>query len=455
MTNFGYTMMTEQSPPDQLVRDLQMAEQAGFDFSVISDHFQPWLDEQGHCRLRLVDPRCRGPGHRADRPDDLRDLSDPALSPGDRGPEGGHDGDPVRQPLPPRAGGGGEPQRARGRQGLAGGRGPARDARAKRSTSSPRCSTPSSGSTTAAATSRSSRPSSGTGRPSAFPIGLAVSGASSCALAGHKADLMIAVEPEARAGGDVRRRRRVGQAPSGPDRPVLRLRPRRRPSSAPTRSSAGSGWAGRSTPTFPTRSRFDARHPVRDARIRWPTRWAVGPTSSEHVEKIKPFIEAGFTEIALVQIGADQQAGVHDLGRAGALAGPPGALTSAPPERGGDLRGHRRGPATAQRDRVVVDVGDLDGAAPGSDLRRPRPRPARAAASGWASPTSPRGAHTRTAGSRSRLGGGGLEHVAAVRRDAVGVDRRAQSLPPGQSGRNWHKRLDPAGPRRPGHRGMR
>src|SRR5205807_9457425 len=48
MTRFGYTMMCEQSPPDQLVRDLQKAEAAGFEFSVISDHYQPWLEEQGH-----------------------------------------------------------------------------------------------------------------------------------------------------------------------------------------------------------------------------------------------------------------------------------------------------------------------------------------------------------------------------------------------------------------------
>jgi G6PDH family F420-dependent oxidoreductase len=48
MTRFGYTMMCEQAPPDQLVRDVQSAEAAGFDFSVISDHYQPWLEEQGH-----------------------------------------------------------------------------------------------------------------------------------------------------------------------------------------------------------------------------------------------------------------------------------------------------------------------------------------------------------------------------------------------------------------------
>ena len=48
MAHFGYTMMCEQAAPDQLVRDVVRAEQAGFDFSVTSDHFQPWLKEQGH-----------------------------------------------------------------------------------------------------------------------------------------------------------------------------------------------------------------------------------------------------------------------------------------------------------------------------------------------------------------------------------------------------------------------
>lgn len=47
-TRFGYTMMCEQSRPDQLMSDLQLAERAGFDFSVISDDYAPWLDEQGH-----------------------------------------------------------------------------------------------------------------------------------------------------------------------------------------------------------------------------------------------------------------------------------------------------------------------------------------------------------------------------------------------------------------------
>ncbi len=32
-----------------------------------------------------------------------------------------------------------------------------------------------------------------------------------------------------------------------------------------------------------------------------------GPDVEEHVEKIRPFLDAGFTEVALVQIGAGHQ----------------------------------------------------------------------------------------------------------------------------------------------------
>jgi alkanesulfonate monooxygenase SsuD/methylene tetrahydromethanopterin reductase-like flavin-dependent oxidoreductase (luciferase family) len=48
MTLIGYTMMGEQAGSKQLVRDVALAEQAGFDFAVISDHYFPWLDSQGH-----------------------------------------------------------------------------------------------------------------------------------------------------------------------------------------------------------------------------------------------------------------------------------------------------------------------------------------------------------------------------------------------------------------------
>jgi G6PDH family F420-dependent oxidoreductase len=44
----GYTLMTEQAGPADLVRFAAGAERAGFDFEVMSDHYSPWLDEQGH-----------------------------------------------------------------------------------------------------------------------------------------------------------------------------------------------------------------------------------------------------------------------------------------------------------------------------------------------------------------------------------------------------------------------
>ena len=46
--NFGYTLMTEQSGPKQLVSYAQAAERVGFDFEVSSDHYFPWLTEMGH-----------------------------------------------------------------------------------------------------------------------------------------------------------------------------------------------------------------------------------------------------------------------------------------------------------------------------------------------------------------------------------------------------------------------
>ncbi|TQL68943.1 G6PDH family F420-dependent oxidoreductase [Nocardioides albertanoniae] len=48
MTDFGYTLMTEQAGPTDLVEHSVAAEEAGFDFAVMSDHYSPWLTEQGH-----------------------------------------------------------------------------------------------------------------------------------------------------------------------------------------------------------------------------------------------------------------------------------------------------------------------------------------------------------------------------------------------------------------------
>jgi G6PDH family F420-dependent oxidoreductase len=48
MVAIGYTLMTEQRGPRDLVADAVRAEGAGFDFAGSSDHYFPWLREQGH-----------------------------------------------------------------------------------------------------------------------------------------------------------------------------------------------------------------------------------------------------------------------------------------------------------------------------------------------------------------------------------------------------------------------
>ena len=48
MVKLGYKLMAEEHGPAALVRNTVHAEQAGFTFAAISDHFFPWLDEQGH-----------------------------------------------------------------------------------------------------------------------------------------------------------------------------------------------------------------------------------------------------------------------------------------------------------------------------------------------------------------------------------------------------------------------
>jgi G6PDH family F420-dependent oxidoreductase len=48
MLKLGYKLMSEEHGPAALVRNAQRAEQAGFEFAAISDHYFPWLEEQGH-----------------------------------------------------------------------------------------------------------------------------------------------------------------------------------------------------------------------------------------------------------------------------------------------------------------------------------------------------------------------------------------------------------------------
>jgi coenzyme F420-dependent glucose-6-phosphate dehydrogenase len=47
-TSFGCTLSSEEHAPLDLVENARKAEDAGFDFVSISDHFHPWVSAQGH-----------------------------------------------------------------------------------------------------------------------------------------------------------------------------------------------------------------------------------------------------------------------------------------------------------------------------------------------------------------------------------------------------------------------
>jgi alkanesulfonate monooxygenase SsuD/methylene tetrahydromethanopterin reductase-like flavin-dependent oxidoreductase (luciferase family) len=44
----GYWLSSEEHDPKKLVENAQRAEQAGFSYVLISDHYHPWLEAQGH-----------------------------------------------------------------------------------------------------------------------------------------------------------------------------------------------------------------------------------------------------------------------------------------------------------------------------------------------------------------------------------------------------------------------
>ena len=96
MAEIGYALSSEEHTPNDLVRHAKMAEDAGFTFALISDHYHPWVDAQGHSpfvwaviggianateRLRLGTgvtcphpPGDHRPGRRDVRRDDARPL---------------------------------------------------------------------------------------------------------------------------------------------------------------------------------------------------------------------------------------------------------------------------------------------------------------------------------------------------------------------------------------------
>ncbi len=48
MTSWGYTLSSEEFGPRELVSNGRIAEDNGFDFLTVSDHYHPWTQSQGH-----------------------------------------------------------------------------------------------------------------------------------------------------------------------------------------------------------------------------------------------------------------------------------------------------------------------------------------------------------------------------------------------------------------------
>jgi G6PDH family F420-dependent oxidoreductase len=303
MVEWGYTMMCEQTAPRQLVDDVVAAEAADFDFAVISDHYLPWVDEMGHSpyawsvlgaaawateRIPLMTyvtcPTFRyHPAVVAQKAATVQLLSQGRFTLGLGSGENLNE-HVVGEPWPSA-----DVRHERLVEAieiiqalLAGGyvnhRGKHYDVESAKLWDLP---------------------------DSPPPIGLAVSGKQSCELAGRLADVMIAVEPKAElgemfdaAGGAGKPR--VGQIPVcyGPDKEKAEARAHE------LFRWFGGGWKVNAelpgTAAFAAASQFVQPDDVAQ-------QIPCGNDVDEFVEKIRPFADAGFTHVALVQAGAESQ----------------------------------------------------------------------------------------------------------------------------------------------------
>jgi G6PDH family F420-dependent oxidoreductase len=301
-------MMGEQSAPRDLVDDVVRAESAGFDFAVISDHYFPWLQEMGHSpyawsvlgaaawateRIPLMTyvtcPTFRyHPAVVAQKAATVQLLSEGRFTLGLGSGENLNEhvvgqawpsADLRQEKLVEAV----EIIRALFAGGHVNYRGKHFDVESAKLWDLP---------------------------PQPPPIGLAVSGKQSCEIAGRLADLMIAVEPKAAlgemfdaAGGAGKPR--VGQVPVSfdvdRDKAVQRAHESFR--------WFGGGWKVNAElpgpDAFDRASQFVTADDVAE-------QVPCGADLDEYIEKISPFLDAGFTHIALVQIGGDQQSAFID-----------------------------------------------------------------------------------------------------------------------------------------------
>ncbi|MFF3748990.1 LLM class F420-dependent oxidoreductase [Streptomyces sp. NPDC002018] len=303
MVQIGYTMMTEQAGPRELVKHVVGAERAGFDFSVTSDHYFPWLDAQGHApyawsvlgaaaqatsRIPLMTyvtcPTTRyHPAIVAQKAATMQLLSEGrfrlGLGSGENLNEhvvgAGWPAAHIRLEMLEEAV---EVIRALFAGGYVNHHGPHFDVESAKLWDLP--DTPP-------------------------PIGIAVSGARSCEIAGRLGDVVIATEPRSELlrlfdehGGSGKPR--IGQLPvcydTDRDKAVIRAHEQFRWAVGPW--PVNSELPG--TASFDGATRYVRPEDVAEAI-------PCGDDVNVFVEAVKPYVDAGFTEIALVQIGGDHQ----------------------------------------------------------------------------------------------------------------------------------------------------
>lgn len=303
MTEWGYTMMCEQSGPRQLVGDVTGAETCGFDFAVISDHYFPWLASQGHSpyawsvlgaaayvteRIELMTyvtcPSFRyHPAVVAQKAATIQLLSGGRFTLGLGAGENLNEhvvglGWPRVRTRHERLSEAVDIIRSLFEGGYVDYHGEHFHVDRARLWDLP-------------------------DRPP--PIGIAVSGPKSAALAGERADIMIAVQPDANlgrlfdhAGGAGKPR--VGQMAIAYDRD---------PAAARDRAHSQFRWFGSGWPVMSELPGVGAFAAASQAVT--PDMVAeqipCGPDIDEHVEKLRGFVDAGFTHVAIVQIGGDHQ----------------------------------------------------------------------------------------------------------------------------------------------------
>lgn len=303
MVAIGYTIMGEQAGPRQLVADGVRAEQAGFDFIAASDHYSPWLEEQGHApytwsvlgalaqateRIELMTyvtcPTMRyHPAVVAQKAATMQLLSDGRFTLGIGSGESLNE-HVTGRPWPPA------------------------DIRLQMLVEALEIIRPLLAGETL--TYRGGHLQTEAARlwdlpPEPPPIGVAVSGPKSCEIAGGHADAMIAVQPDAllgerfdAAGGTGKPR--IGQVGLSYDEDAAAARRR---ALEQFRWFLG-GWDVMAE--LPGTKHFAAASQLaseEDVAAQVPC----GPDLDAHIQGIKKFVEAGFTHVAVVQIGGHHQ----------------------------------------------------------------------------------------------------------------------------------------------------